>query len=429
MIRISRIAHGVLACLLLASGGGPAVATQKLAAGRDAMYAIRGGDVLMLDERGALLARCARFSASPKLDRHPPIGMPDPSETLRLAGLPDDDSTLAAEEALEDEAPSRPRRQAGDAAPAPLPRALAPDDDGVWIATSEGLYRGGTAGCRRIALPGRDLVAVATDGTAVVTATRGWLFRGRLEAPESLTFGPPIALAGMPRALAVDRQGGVLIAGDGGLLRVGAEGETALLLDRPTEALAACGPTVLVLSDDGVVLWDGRSVTRVAARPPVKDVSCSGSPQGWVAGGVGVWSSMDAVAWTEHPEGLGLDVSAVAVLAGVPWVVAGGELAPLQPQPGLPSAAWADPEAFPARRDRTRAPPAWRLPLVTASLLVDLTPLRRTVTGMVLFTFPWGRAPGHGADASEVAWQELQRDAALSRAQVALSQAEREAVP
>jgi hypothetical protein len=426
MTRISRMAHGALACLLVAPSG-QAAASQKLVAGNSTMYAIRGGDVLMLDDRGALLARCGRFSAPTRsdrgADRRTPIGLPDPSETLRAAGLPDDDSTLAAEEALEDEAPTRPRRRATGTFSTPVPRALAADGDGVWIATSDGLYRGGPAGCRRSELEGRDLVAVATDGTTVAAASRGWLFLGRRDSPGSITFEPPLALPDRPRALAVDDQGGVLVAGDEGLLRVGADRETTRLLDRPADALAACGPAVLVLADDGVVLWDGRHATRVAARPPVKDVSCAGSQPGWVAAGVGVWSSPDAVAWTEHDEGLGLDVTAVVDLAGVLWVDAGDELAPLRPQSRLAGAAWAGLDSWPARRVGRTAPPAWRLPLVTASLLVEQTPLRRTVTGMLLFTFPWGRSPGHSADASDVAAQGLRRDAELARAELALSQA------
>jgi hypothetical protein len=437
-----RIGQAALACFLVASGSAaqaarrtrafhePEADIRQLTAGPGAVYAIRGGEVQTFDERGAVIARCRRFAAPPPPIRHALAGAPDAAETLHASGFPEDDSTLAAEELLEDEGPPPRRRELAQIGPTgPLsPQALAADEGGVWIATSDGLFRGGSGGCRRVALAGHDLVAVATDGTTVAAASRELLFRGEVGPIGMVAFGPPMALTDAPRALAVDRQSGVLIAGDGGLLRLGAGGEVARLLDRPTEALAACGSAVLALTDDAVVLWDGLRAARVAPRPPVKVVACGADPQpGWIAGGVGVWTSTDATVWTEHPAALGLDIQGVACLAGTLWVAGEDGLAPLQPRPwangrpdGLPRPG---PEPLPVRRHSPRAPGPWRLPIVTAAILVEQTPVRRTVTGMLLFTLPWDRAPGHAGDASDVAAQALRQDAVLARAEVALAQA------
>lgn len=408
-----------LGLLVMPGPAAQAGTIERLTAGPDAMYAIRDGDVLTFDQRGAVTGRCSRFAASTA--RHAPVstGAPDPAETLRLAGLPDDDSTLEAEELLEDEG-SPPRGSRLAAIAAVLPRALAADRDGVWIATSDGLFHSGPGGCRRAALAGRDLVAVATDGRTIAAASRDLLFRGQIGPVGEIALGPPLALTDDPRALAVDPQGGVLIAGDAGLMRAGIDGAIAQVADRPTEALAVCGQTVLALTADAVMLWDGPGAARVAARPPVKAVACAGGARaGWVAAGLGVWRSSDAAGWTEVPEALGLDVAGVVSLGGLLWVAAGDGLAPLRPQPGLGGARPSSRGTATPPPARPVAPPAWRLPIVTAALLVDQTPLRRAVTGMLLLTFPLGRRLAAAA-AGDVAAQRLRRGADLAREEAAL---------
>jgi hypothetical protein len=419
MIALNRnIRPGLAAVSLLMMSGRCAHAGPigGLVAGPGAMYAIRDGDVLTFDERGAVIARCARFAAPPSRRRAAAIGAPDPAETLRLAGLPDDDSTLEAEELLEDEGPTPRPRAAGAIAPV-VPRALAADRDGVWIATSDGLYREGPGGCRRAALAGRDLVAVATDGTAVAAASRDALFRGEADPVGQLAMGPATPLPAAPRALAVDLLGSVLIAGDAGLLHPGSDGTLVRVVEPPAEALAACGQAVLALTRDGVVLWDGQRAVRVGPRPPVKAVACAAG--GWVAAGLGVWGSPDGADWAPDPDGLGLDLTAVVSVGGTLWVAGEDGLTPLRPQP-LPDGL----AGFPADsggpwKPRLGTPPGWRLPIVTASLLIDRTPLRRAVTGMLLLTFPLGRRPVLTA-AGEVAAQALRRDAALAGEEVAL---------
>jgi len=73
----------------------------------------------------------------------------------------------------------------------------------------------------------------------------------------------------------------------------------------------------------------------------------------------------------------------------------------------------------PLRRSRLGASPRWPLPLVTTSLLIDRTGLRQAVTAMLLLSFPLGRSPVTAA-AGDVAAQQLRRDAALAREEVAL---------
>ena len=105
----------------------------------------------------------------------------DADEALRAAGLPDDDSTPEAEEALEDEGlgPKRRTRPQPEADAGILPHALAASEasDVVWIATSSGVFRGDETGCLPAGLDGRDLLLVAAAGGAVVAATDDLLFK------------------------------------------------------------------------------------------------------------------------------------------------------------------------------------------------------------------------------------------------------------
>jgi hypothetical protein len=441
MSRTSRSGQTALVCLLGALGGAaqaargapagderePAVASgiRQLVAGPDAInaYAIRGGDVLTFDASGAVIARCARFAAPPAPVRRGLAGLPDAAETLRAAGLPEDDSTLPAEDLLEDESPPLRRRPRAAVAPI-LPRALAAEGGGVWIAASDGLYHGGTAGCRRVALAGRDLVAVASDGTTVAAASRELLFEGEVGAG-GIAFGPPIALPAAPRALALDRRQGVIVTSARGVLRVGADGQVTRLFEGPAGALASCDGTVLLLTEEALVLWDGVRA-RVAARPPVKSVACGASPrQRWTAAGAGVWSSPDGVTWTERPEATGLDVDAVISLGGALWIADQEGIAPLRPPAGRPHGLPAGgSRAARSRPGWARSTGAtWRLPIVTLAVLVEQTLARRAMTGMLLISLPLDRPAPPAGDASDAAALALRRDAALARDEIALIQA------
>ena len=140
--------------------------------------------------------------------------------------LPDDDSTLEAEDALDDERGTSRRPALAAAAPPVRPRALAAADGRAWAATNDGLYRVTPEGCRRAALAGRDLLVLAASASKVVTASADLLFQADATDPESgggdaWRFRPIAALAARPRALAIDAMGAILVADDRGITRVG----------------------------------------------------------------------------------------------------------------------------------------------------------------------------------------------------------------
>jgi hypothetical protein len=128
-----------------------------LVAGADRLFVLAGGEVRTLDALGRTLARCAAFAAPPRAERHPPVGARDTDEVLRAAGVPDDDSTPEAAEALEDEGLARHPSRLPLADVGVVPRRLAAGTSKVWIATSSGVFLGDETGCRTAGLDGRDL--------------------------------------------------------------------------------------------------------------------------------------------------------------------------------------------------------------------------------------------------------------------------------
>ena len=156
----------------------PAERITSLVAGARELFALRANTVVTFDAGGREIARCPRFEApSPTRQPAPAVGPIDAQELLRLAGLPDDDfQTPEAEEVLAAKglAPGRRPRAAPECAErAEMAHTLAASasENDVWIATSAGLYRGRHGACARVALPGRDVIAVAAVGGAVAAAT------------------------------------------------------------------------------------------------------------------------------------------------------------------------------------------------------------------------------------------------------------------
>jgi hypothetical protein len=407
---------------------GPAPSGQivELTAGDRRLFALRDADVLTFDAGGTPIGRCASFGGAVERARGRRPGAPEPDEILRDAALPDDDSTLAAEEALEDEdAGEASRRARPIAAPRPVvPRALAAAGGVAWAATSDGLYRVDPDGCRRAGLAGRALLAVAARATAVVAASADALFVAALAdggAPEALpAFRPLAPLSTGPRALALDGRGAVLVADGRGIARVGPDGSLSRLLDSPADALATCGALVAALAGDAVYLWDGARLRRAGQRPPGRRLGCGDGPaRRWIAVGAGLWASADARAWSAQPGALGATVTAAAALAGRLWIASEDGLLPLEPSPDGPRPG--PPSGFfgaSSTRSRAAAPASWLWPEVITSILVDRTPLRRTVTAFVLLRFAFGRSPPPAGDRAAVAGLALRRDAALARAQL-----------
>ena len=147
-------------------GAGRAARTDHhLVAGRAALFALRGNTVVTFDGGGREIARCPRFEAPPRArQRGARRRAVDADAALSLAGLarrrlPDAGSRRGAgRRRARRPATARARRGGGT-----VVRALAAVGvaDDVWIATSAGLYRGRDGACARVALAGRDVIAVA----------------------------------------------------------------------------------------------------------------------------------------------------------------------------------------------------------------------------------------------------------------------------
>ncbi len=419
----------------------------RIVGGAHRLFALSGGELRTFDGDGETLGRCAGFAPPPQKVRPTALGGPDAEEALRVAGLPDDDSTPEAEDALEDEGlgPKRRMRPQPGSDGGILPHALAASEtsDAVWVATSSGVFRGNENGCLPAGLEGRDLRLVAAAGDAVVAASDDLLF---MRAPQNdhgdgdggggATFTVVAGLSERPRALALGGDGAAIVADDDGILVIGGDGTTARVLDRPADALAVCGGVALALSDDGVYRWTpGAAPLRTSNRPPVRGIACG--PTGgarWIASGLGTWTSPDGITWTERTETLGRKVAGAATVSGRVWLAIDDGLVAFDPSAGEHEPAHVSASAstgagaaiggglapLPTRR---LVPPALPWPEVTALFGIARTPDRRSWEVMMLLTFPLGRAPGRRGDPTALATESARRDQALAREQVDLAAA------
>jgi hypothetical protein len=427
----------------------------RVVAGADRLFALGGAEVRTLDSFGQTLGRCTGFAPPPRKERRAALSGPDAEETLRAAGLPDDDSTPEAEEALEDEGLG-PKRRTGpqpqsDAGILPHALAVSGASDVVWIATSSGVFRGNENGCLPFGLDGRDLLLVAAGGGAVVAATEDLLFkrappigndvdRGSEDGgsedggsdDDGATFTVVAGLSERPRALAIGADGAAIVADDDGVLVIGGDGATERILDRPTDAVAVCGGAAIALADDGVYRWTpGTLPVRTSDRPPVRGIAC-GPPAGeatWIATGLGVWTSPDGANWTERGETLGRRVAGAATVGSRVWLAIDSELVTFDPtrQERAPGRRSPRPTIVPAEptggglATRRFVAPTLPWPEVTALFGFARTTDRRSWQVMMLLTFPLGRAAGRHLDPTVVAAESVRRDQALAHEQVDLA--------
>jgi hypothetical protein len=409
----------------------------RIAAGREQIFVLGGGEVLTLDAQGRVVARCAGFAAPPRAERRPLLGAPDADEVLRSAGLPDDDSTPEAEEALEDEGLGKRRRAPLSPDAGIVPRSLAAGATAVWIATSAGVFRGDDAGCQPAGLAGRDLLLVTAARGEVMTATEDLLFRRADDdddandegaddpKDDSDTFTVVAGLAEPPRALALDAAGAALVADDDGVLLVGRDGAVERILDRATDALAVCDGDAVALADDGVYRWSpGNTPTRTGDRPPVRGIGCGPTPElRWIATGLGVWTSPDAASWTERTETLGRRVAGAATVGNRTWLALDDRLAAVDltraeegsgaggPTPAFVAGAGPAPIS-----NRRLLPPTLPWPWVSALFAAERrTPDRLGWEAMLLLTFPLGRNGSRQGDPTALAAERIRRDEALAR--------------
>jgi hypothetical protein len=435
----------------------------RLVAGATRLFAMRGQEVVTFDDAGQPVQRCGNLAAPPEREARASIGAPDAEEVLRAAGLPDDDSTPEAEDALEDEGlgPRRRTRQSPELGVEARAVAATHAADAVWIATSSGVFRDDGSGCAPAGLAGRDLFLVASSGDVVVSASEDLLFRrelsaegpqepyeepGQQEPPEtaegaSSTFTVVAGLTTRPRALAVGAAGEAIVADDDGVLVVDAGGVPARILDRPSNAVAVCDGMTAVLASDGVYSWrPGVPPTRVGDRPPARALACGrGAAERWIATGLGTWTSADGARWVERRETLGRSIAGAAVLGNRLWLAAEDGLIAVDAigvtdEPSTePAAEMATSESgdspadpgLPALRTRRWVAPTVPWPWLTAMVGAEETPLRRVHTFMVLLTFPLGRAGGRRADPTALAAELVERDRALGQEQADLRAAAR----
>jgi hypothetical protein len=424
----------------------------RVVAGANRLFALSGTEVRTFDGNGETLGRCAGFAPPPEKERRAALGGLDAEEALRAAGLPDDDSTPEAEDALDDEGlgPKRRTRAQSRSDAGILPHALAASEtsDVVWIATSSGLFRGDENGCLPAGLDGRDLLLVAAAGGALVAATENLLFRRAAGVDQSsdgndnsrdgdgddgASFTVTAGLTERPRALALGADGAAIVADDDGVLVIGGDGATGRLLDRPTDAVAVCGGVALALADDGVYRWTPGTVpVRTSDRPPIRGIACG--PPGearWIGTGLGVWTSPEGATWTERTETLGRRVAGAATIGERAWLAIDNALVALDPtdeEHGLDrrSAGRATVPAdaaggFAPIPTRHLVAPTLPWPEVTALFGAARTPDRRSWQVMMLLTFPLGRTAGRHVDPTAVAAESARRDQALAREQVDLT--------
>jgi hypothetical protein len=419
----------VLGAALLIAGAMPARAAggaariAELAAGADRLFALAGNRVVWFDADGRELGRCPRFETSPAERRRAaaPAAL-DADEVLRLAGLPDDDpDSSEAEDVLDDEGLT-PRRRARPTAPEPpvLARAIAasPASDDVWIATSAGLYRGRGRSCARLALAGRDAVAIAAGGDAVAVATEDLLWRSAAGG----TFRIAAGLPARPRALAVVDGDHTLVATDDAIIEIGPFGIARPVLDRGGDALAVCGGVALALAGDGAWTWAGDAAPeRTGERPPVRAVACGdGGGARFIAAGAGVYASPDGAAWREQRALFPQSVGAIATIAGRIWLAVDGDLVPLggsppsRRRPGRFEAPLPALPALPTLPTHRLLEPLVPWPQLTLVLAGQRTPLREGWSLVVLLSFRLGRAAAAGADRRQLAAELVRLDAALA---------------
>jgi hypothetical protein len=437
----------------------------RLVAGPNRLFALRGGEVVTFDGVGQSVGRCSGFASPPRREAGASLGVPDAEEVLRAAGLPDDDSTPAAEDALEDEGlgPRRRTRALPEAGVEPHALAATRAADVVWIATSSGIFRGGESGCAAAGLGGRDLVLVAATEGVVIAASEDLLFRraadvdnggtdgngGEAEAGATngasadtgatnagdadtgATFTVAAGLASPPRALAVGVDGEAIVADDDGVLIVGPDHTAIRIFDHATDAVAVCGGIAAALSSDGVYTWSrGVPPVRVGDRPPARTLACGRSAnERWIATGLGVWTSGDGATWVERTEMLGRSVAGAAAIGDRLWLAVDDRLVALDASAtaderstgaapaGVGSPSDAGLAALPTRRLIAPTVP-W--PWVTAMLGTERTPVRHAWSVMVLLTFPLGRVGGRRGDSTTLASALVEWDRALAAEQADL---------
>jgi hypothetical protein len=434
--RTSLAATAALAIALAAPARAAAAPGERIAdlvAGTTLLFALRGNTVVTFDAAGREIARCRRFQTPPSdpgRQLSARSGPFDAQEALRQAGLPDDDlKTSEAEDVLAAEglAPRRQRRVAPDAPIIVHALAASAAADEVWIATSAGLYRGRRSGCARVALAGRDVVAVAAAGAAVAAATADLLWRS---ADGGDSFRVAAGLAARPRALAVVDGARTLVADDDAVVEIGLDGVARTILARGGAVLAGCDGDALALVGGGVWAWRmDAPAERVGARPPARTLACGdGRAARFVAVGESLYASADGAVWRERPALPGRTFAAAMIgnriyLATDEGVMLLDERSqvPLEDRGArhLPSAL-PPPTALPPLPTARLLEPVFPWPQVALVFTAERTALREGWSLVALVVFRLERTAAAHGDGRRVAAELVRRDAALAAQEMEL---------
>ena len=341
-------------------------------AAADGVAVIRDGEVALLDGDGRLVAACRGESAW-TARRHRADGTAlSAEEVLDEAGFVDEDESIEAEDALDDEGiepPSR-RRPVEATSGAPSAIALAGASDGAWIGTADGLWRldARSRACAPVGLGGQELTLVAAAGATVVAISDTTVWRSR---DAGVSFEVAAVLVSRAHALALSADGEMaLVADEEGVVAIGGARRFRRVLEERVDALATCGPSVIALAESGVVRIDADDAPiAVGPRPPARALACAQTEAALFAAGVGVWSSVDGARWREDDLTLGRSFSTVARAAGQTWLAGDDALLVLAPAAARDEAVPAVVDAPPPRLTFERHPPAWAglLPRVAIS--------------------------------------------------------------
>jgi hypothetical protein len=397
-----------------------------LAAGTSRLFVLRANSVVALDDSGREIGRCPRFASTPpERPRAPALVTVDAEAALHLAGLPDDDfDSPEAEDVLDDEdlTPRRPPRPVPEQGVVARALAASPASDDVWIATSAGLYRGRGHACPRVALSGRDIVAIAAGGDGVAVATADLLWR----SDGGGTFRVAAGLVARPRAIAVVDAEHTLIATEDAIVEIGPFGVIRPVLDHGADALAVCDGLALALAGDGVWTWSGDAPPeRAGDRPPARTVTCGGAAGArFVAAGGGLFTSADGASWREAAALRGRSVGDAAAVADRLWVAVDDQLVTLGDPPASlarrPGHAALLPPLPPLATERWIEPLVpW--PKVTLVFAGVRTPLRSSWSLVALLAFRFGRTASAGADRRLTAAELTRRDTELAAEEIELA--------
>jgi hypothetical protein len=339
-------------------------ATAVVAAG-DGVAVVREGEVALLDANGRLVATCRGESAW-TARRHRVDGTAlAAEEVLDEAGFPDEDESIEAADVLDDEGIEPPSRHRPVEATSGAPRALAIAGaaDGVWIGTSDGLWRldAHDRSCAPVGLGGQELTLVAAAGATVVAISDTTVWRSR---DAGVSFEVAAVLDARAHALALAADGETtLVADEEGVVALGDARRFRRVLEERVDALATCGAGVVALAESGVVRIDADpdddASRALGPRPPARALACAPAEAALFAVGVGLWSSADGARWREDDLTLGRSFSAVARAAGRTWLAGDDALFVLAPAAERAEAALAISDAPPPRLALPHEPPAW----------------------------------------------------------------------